>query len=467
MKAIQRLTPPLLLLAAACSPASNDGGGGEAPGTSAAGGTETAQGGSAWSAETLDTGVDLSHLRKEGSQGAGFPSTSATPASAADTPVALPASTPPGRIELAEEGMESSHAFGDILEGDSMTHLFQLRAAGENPLIIQRLKPSCGCTAAQVDLIAADGTRSTYVWGDPIQPGTLLEVPTTVNSAGRSGKMRTNVNIYSNDPASPFRLDVEADVVPVLVVEPMLLDFGKITSNERKEGRITVRSDVLDPFFLTLDQAQVLAPLEVELVPESPDASGKSTTWTLEVALGPGTPEGIRRYPLKLITDVAAPHDDGHGHGPAPATETFRTTQANIQATVSGMIVANPNFVSLGLVAPGTPVERSVRIESLDPAFALSEDMPIEVVSFTGDEFQHADQFSFDVSPVAGQEGQAVDLTITLAGMPEDFQGSFGGSVRMKIGHPSKDLLEIRFSGVSRPGLPAQPAGGGTGAGGQ
>lgn len=475
MKPIHRFAPSLLLLAAACSPSSGgDGDDTTARAEGAAASGTTTAGDNSWSAQALDTGVDLSHLR-QGAGAAGFPS-DPIPAVTGEQPVALPASGPPGRIELAADDEETAHDFGDVLEGDSRTHVFRLKSSGNDPLIIQRLKPSCGCTAAEVDLLAADGSKSTYVWGEAIEPGTMLEVPTTINSAGRNGKMRTNVSIYSNDPASPYRLEVEADVVPVLVVEPLLLDFGKMTSSDRKEGTITVKTEVLDPFFLTLDADQVLSPLTVDVTPVDPDASGKAKVWELHVVLGPQTPEGIRRYPLKLITDVAAPTaDDGHGHdhGPQPVGAAFRTAQANVQATVSGMIVANPNFVSLGLVAPGTRVDRSVRIESLDPEFKLSETMPIEVVSFTGEEFPYAEFFSFVVEPIAGQEGKAVDLTISLSGMPEDFQGSFGGSVRLKIAHPNKDLLEVRFSGVSRPGLPNQvqaspigTGGGGTDGGG-
>jgi hypothetical protein len=262
----------------------------------------------------LDTGIDLSHLKPAPAEAAapGFPAQpeTAVPAAAAPAPAG-----PPGALTLAE-GEAETH-FGELLEGAKATKVFRLKSSGENPLVIDRVKPSCGCTAAEIQLVAADGTKALYELGQPIAVGSTCELEVSINTANRRGPFASSVSIYSNDPASPLRLQLAADVKAVLDVEPMNLDFGTLTSGDTKEGTFTISSSVLEPFQLTLDESRVVEPLSATLKPVDPDASCKSKTWELAVKLGPGTPEGMRRYPLRVVTDVPA----AEAAHPAPAAD--------------------------------------------------------------------------------------------------------------------------------------------------
>lgn len=69
----------------------------------------------------------------------------ATP-TAADTPAKTPDVKPEGPIP-SFEWTATEHDFGTINEDDVVTHTYTFKNTGESPLIIESVRPSCGCTA--------------------------------------------------------------------------------------------------------------------------------------------------------------------------------------------------------------------------------------------------------------------------------------------------------------------------------
>ncbi len=72
-------------------------------------------------------------------------STSALPG-ATTTPVKTPDVKPEGPIP-SFEWATTEHDFGTINESDVVTHTYTFKNTGESPLIIEGVRPSCGCTA--------------------------------------------------------------------------------------------------------------------------------------------------------------------------------------------------------------------------------------------------------------------------------------------------------------------------------
>jgi hypothetical protein len=84
--------------------------------------------------------------------------------------------------------------------------------------------------------------------------------------------------------------------------------------------------------------------------------------------------------------------------------------------------------------------------------------MPVAFEGLQGQEFPFADAFEVTVVPLEG--GKEADLVVKLKGLPEELNGSFGGQIKVQVGHPHMQELLVRFSGVCRVGLPTptQPA---------
>jgi len=89
--------------------------------------------------------------------------------------------------------IEESFDFGgEIIDGEKVTHKFTFTNDGKSPLIIEKVKASCGCTTP-------DWPKK------PIAPGETGEITATYNSKGRIGKFNKAVRITSN-AATPTKV---------------------------------------------------------------------------------------------------------------------------------------------------------------------------------------------------------------------------------------------------------------------
>lgn len=112
-----------------------------------------------------------------------------------------------------------------------------------------------------------------------------------------------------------------------------------------------------------------------------------------------------------------------------------------------GSLSINPKFLSFGLVRPGAPVVRSVRLESLDPSFDPSS-VSVTLEGEDGAPLQWAERYSTRIEPMLGTN--AVDIHLSLDGAPAGAEGSFRGVMVIQTGRPSQPQEPVRFSGVCR-----------------
>lgn len=79
----------------------------------------------------------------------------------------------------------SSYDFGTVEEGSIVEHEFSIINTGKTPLIINDVRGTCHCTAA-------DWTKS------PILPNEKGTITVVFKTTGKSGTVASSVNIYSN-----------------------------------------------------------------------------------------------------------------------------------------------------------------------------------------------------------------------------------------------------------------------------
>ena len=98
------------------------------------------------------------------------------------------------------EMLETSYNFGEIQQGESVTHDFILKNTGDADLIISAAKGSCGCTVPQ--------------WPKtPIAKGEEATIKVTFNSAGKSGKQNKTVTLVSNAIPNTKVLTINGNVI--------------------------------------------------------------------------------------------------------------------------------------------------------------------------------------------------------------------------------------------------------------
>lgn len=149
----------------------------------------------ACSSENGGTGEATAPANNEAATENAAPEAKMDPAAAA---AEAPAETGPSTsMTFAENAWD----FGTIDEGDAVTHIFKFTNTGDNPLIIDRCKGSCGCTVPQCPK-------------EPIAPGEIGEIEVKFNSKGKKNKQTKTVTINANTVPEQTRITISANVTP-------------------------------------------------------------------------------------------------------------------------------------------------------------------------------------------------------------------------------------------------------------
>lgn len=104
---------------------------------------------------------------------------------------------------------ETVFDFGTLLEGQKAVHKFTIENTGNAPLVIEKIKTTCGCTTGD------------YTKGE-IAPGAEGEVTLQVNTKGYGGrKMSKAATVYTNDPSiKGVKLRMTGNVVVFADIDP-------------------------------------------------------------------------------------------------------------------------------------------------------------------------------------------------------------------------------------------------------
>ncbi len=354
---------------------------------------------------------------------------------------------------LTYELGQEKHEFGRLMEGSVAEHTFELSNTGNEELIIKQVKPTCGCTVAEVFAEGDDGQMVRYTFGDPIAIGRKVHFPAKLHTKNKSGHQNTRINIFSNDPRGTIQLGLVADVDPFFNVAPRFLNFGQVSVGDVVEQKATISASRGEALTLTLEELSMPAGAQIDLTPVNPDAEGRSARWDLSVKIGPDLVEGNLARSLVVKSDVPIPGADINVDG-TPATYQASIT---LSAQVVGPFSYSPPYLSMGLVRPGQVQVRTVQIECHDDEFLFQDHAPVvRVVGLqnpgedTFREWEYAGQFTPTVRPVEGKN--AIDVELRLEGMPDDATGSFRGTLLVELGHKDKKQIALVITGVCRGG---------------
>jgi len=102
------------------------------------------------------------------------------------------------KITFAKNGI---HDFGEMIDGDTVEHVFAFTNTGEFPLIINNVTASCGCTTPE--------------WPhEPVLPGQKSSVTVRFDSRGKIGEQNKTITIFANTDPAMTDLQFRALVLP-------------------------------------------------------------------------------------------------------------------------------------------------------------------------------------------------------------------------------------------------------------
>jgi len=95
---------------------------------------------------------------------------------------------------------ETLHEYGEIAQGSDGSCVFAFKNLGDEPIVINRVRSTCGCTVPE--------------WPrEPIEPGGTGEIKVVYNTAS-AGSFYKSIYVYSSAANSPVKLQIKGKVIP-------------------------------------------------------------------------------------------------------------------------------------------------------------------------------------------------------------------------------------------------------------
>ena len=114
--------------------------------------------------------------------------------------------------------------FGQVYQGERVEHVYRFRNAGDAPLRIEKVRSSCGCTAALAS-------------AEIIAPGEQGEVKAVFDSTRFRGRVTKTIYLYTDDPVHrETHFTLSGEVLAKLVANPAKLVFDNLSPGVRAEG---------------------------------------------------------------------------------------------------------------------------------------------------------------------------------------------------------------------------------------
>lgn len=122
--------------------------------------------------------------------------------------------------------------WGKVSPKDSplMTSII-IKNTGKDPLLISKLKPSCGCTTAPLKK-------------SELKPGESTDVEVTFNVAGNTGPVKKTITIETNDPNNAhINYLLEAEVVrPLTILPSSYMTFNTMQVGMEGQAKVKVKN---------------------------------------------------------------------------------------------------------------------------------------------------------------------------------------------------------------------------------
>jgi len=288
---------------------------------------------------------------------------------------------------------------GKVKKGEPIRQVFVIRNAGDAPLEISEVKPSCGCTVAEYDEV--------------IPPGGKGRVSLVVETEAFGGGIAKSATVFTNEPGNP-RLNL---VVKALVSEPVVARPGYARF-------MTVHGQKAEPSVQTVSATDG-APIQVLSV-KSPYPFVKAThsrnegdagDWRIELSLDRDAPVGSMADYVLVSTD----HPE----------------QPELKIALSGLVrpilTVAPKVADFGRREVVEPQKKSLEIKNLgtpdvELTEAISDIAGLEAV----------------IEPI--EEGRIYRIKLTLTdALPK---GDFEGRLTIKTSSAKQPVVEVPLRGT-------------------
>lgn len=224
---------------------------------------------------------------------------------------------------------QPKYDFGTSLNDQTIEHVFTLRNAGDEELVIQNVQPSCGCTLAEL------GDRN-------LAPGETTTVKARLDLTNRLGRQDKHISVFSNDPANrTLTLLISGESISALRLDPPVLAFNTISPT----GTVTKTFFVTSPMNEKFKVLDVVSPQKIFQCRITPVEEGVKYQVDVSVS-AEGRPGGAVNDNLVVYTD----------HPKA------RVLAMAAYGQIPEPLAVSPNIITLLASAGSRPVTRYITV---------------------------------------------------------------------------------------------------------
>lgn len=291
-----------------------------------------------------------------------------------------------------------NYDFGQTFMLPKYEYAFTIRNRGNADLIVEDVKPGCGCTLAKYDRVIA--------------PGKEGKIELSVDGAKVHGEFSKAAEVKTNDPDHPqISLSISAKIIPYVNVVPEGTVYLHGRPGETIEKELTISSNEKDLDFKVLSVASNIDDkIKYSFAPDS-----KKGEYTVKITKDPALPimsiygnliihtnstkmpdTNIQVHVMTKSSILLAPNVLNYGEvkfadkqGPGtPSTKVLTITRAAGKLKITNVTTSNPNFKAvLETVTPDqqyrvkvtfTPPERRTTRQTESGEMTISTNDPQE-----------------------------------------------------------------------------------------
>jgi hypothetical protein len=273
--------------------------------------------------------------------------------------------------------------FGVVAEGVKVAHQFSIKNAGDAPLEILRVVPSCGCTASSVE-------------PSKIEAGAEGVLKVEFNTEGFSGEKSKTVRVFSNDPSSPIEVvSLKGTIKPQVMVSPAQVVFDSVVKGKPSEP-VVVEVSVDPKANITVGSAKSFSSSLVvaEKTGEVGEASSAGKK-LFQISVTGDAPVGDVRE--RVVVDLVGAQN--------------KSVNIPVFAKVMGLVSATPQRVSFGIIAGETEIVRTVKVE-------ISGDEPVSITKASSSN----SAISVELNELAKGKSYSLNLKLNPKAVEEDLR---------------------------------------------
>ncbi len=236
--------------------------------------------------------------------------------------------------------------FGQVFEADNYIHDYVVFNRGKADLVIEDVKPSCGCTVANFDKV--------------IPPGGKGKIQLVLDGKRVTGQFVKTAAVRSNDPIrKQFQISISGTEIPYVNVEPAGTAVMQGRYGEPVEKQLLISSNEKD--------------LDFKITSITSNIDDK-ITYTYQPTPNSG------QYEIDIYKNKELPTLTTYGNL-FIHTNSKNMPKAEVQVYVitKGIIAVTPSMVNFGAVrfgdkqAAGVPVAKSIILSKTTGDFEISE----------------------------------------------------------------------------------------------